>query len=204
MRVRDRLAARDSPASEDTYRTHSCERGIHHSSLYVIMGMGGTGVLHAPFGARRPAGDGWADGGERVCTSDGCGFSFGIYRGHPRTMAPSRDAIPPTAGSLAGSSPASGALPASSCNQPLQAFRPAAESSHRSLTIYMKGPRSRYESGRGQTHATVCRTAIPEHRRRESGLPWAVAAPGVQIVPSGKEYDWSVCLGGPGGASGGS
>ena len=92
-------------------------------------------VLHAPFGARRPAGDGWADGGEQVRTSDGCGFSFDIYRGHPRTMAPSCDAIPPTAGSLAGRSPASGALPESSCNQPLQAFRPAAESSHRSLTI---------------------------------------------------------------------
>ena len=82
-------------------------------------------VLHAPFGAPSPAGEWWADGGARVRTSDGCGFSFYMYSGHARTMAPSPDAIPPTARSLVGRSPASGALPERATDELLQALRPA-------------------------------------------------------------------------------
>ena len=42
VRVHGRLAVRDSPGSEDVYRTHSRERDLHRYGPYTIMGMGGT------------------------------------------------------------------------------------------------------------------------------------------------------------------
>ena len=42
VRVHGRLAVRDSPGSEDTYRTHSRERDLHRYGPHTIMGMGGT------------------------------------------------------------------------------------------------------------------------------------------------------------------
>ena len=125
VRVRGRTAVRNSPGSEGTYRPRSRECEVHRSGPHTIMGVG---VLHAPFGAPRPAVSGWADGGERVRTSDGCGISLYTYRGHPHTMAPSRDAIPTTAVSRVGRSRASGALPPKRLRRLREASRLAAES----------------------------------------------------------------------------
>ena len=54
-------------------------------------------------------------------------------------------------------------------------------------------------SRRGQSHDAVYRGDPYDHRRLEARPPWAVAAPGGQIVTSSKEYDWTLCSGGPGG-----
>ena len=51
----------------------------------------------------------------------------------------------------------------------------------------------------------VYRMGSSDHRRLEVRPPaWAVAAQVGQIVTSSKEYDWTLCSGGPGDASGGS
>ena len=47
-------------------------------------------------------------------------------------------------------------------------------------------------------------SASSDHRRLEARPPWAVAAQVGQIVMSSKAYDWTLCSGGPGDASGGS
>ena len=57
--ARGHLAARNSPVTEDTYRAHSRERGIHRSGPYTIIHC--PWVLHAPFGAPRPTVGWWAD-----------------------------------------------------------------------------------------------------------------------------------------------
>ena len=69
---------------------------------------------------------------------------------------------------------------------------------------YMKGCHSQCGFWRGPRGDGVYRRHRCDHRRLEARPPWAVAVKVGKKGDNPKEYDWTLCSGGPGDASGGS
>ena len=69
---------------------------------------------------------------------------------------------------------------------------------------YMKGRHSQRGLRRGPRGDGVYRMARSDHRRLEARPPWAVAVKVGKKGDNPEEYDWTLCSGGPGDASGGS